>query len=123
MDPRWELVATATFTAWASSLPKQDAARLLRTCSLLSDRGPLLGRPHADTLGGAKHPNLKELRHPGSTVRAFFAFDSQRRGVLLCGGDKAKSKKERTFYKNMIAKADALLDQITLAGSVQPATI
>ena len=123
MDSGWQLVATDTFTQWASSLPKKDAAKLLRTCSLLSERGPMLGRPHADTLNASRHPNLKELRHPGSTVRAFFAFDSNRRGVLLCGGDKAKSKKERTFYKSMISKADALYDRCAISPPVPLATL
>lgn len=55
--------------------------------------GPTLGRPLVDTVVGSRHPNMKELR-PGSTgrteVRVLFAFDIERRAILLVGGDKSR---------------------------------
>ena len=35
---------------------------LLARVALLAAFGPALGRPHADTLAGSKHANMKELR-------------------------------------------------------------
>ncbi len=61
----------------------------------------------ADTVVGSAYSNMKELR-PTSTVRVFFAFDQQQRGVLLCGGDKARSTKGNKWYKSMIRRADRL---------------
>jgi hypothetical protein len=75
---------------------------------LLEEKGPLLGRPYADTLNGSKHKNMKELRAPHKkdvALRAAFAFDSNRAAILLIGGDKHG---ERGFYEKMIAKADEL---------------
>lgn len=54
--------------------------------------GPGLGRPLVDRVSRSSLHNLKELR-PGSAgssqVRILFAFDPQRRAVLLVAGDKA----------------------------------
>ena len=77
---------------------------------LLQRQGPTLPRPHADRVYGSRHSNMKEMR-PTDTLRVFFAFDPQRRAVLLCGGDKAGQGSERVWYRKMIRKADALFDR------------
>lgn len=83
----------------------QDA--LLAVAKLLADYGPRLGRPHADTLKGSKHANMKELRFEASDGewRAAFAFDPERKAILLVAGDKSGGSEKR-FYKQLIAKAD-----------------
>ncbi len=83
----------------------QDA--LLAVARLLADYGPHLGRPHADTLNGSKYLNMKELRFKASDGewRAAFAFDPERRAILLVAGDKSGGSQKR-FYKQFIAKAD-----------------
>jgi len=70
---------------------------------VLGKFGPQLGRPQVDTLKGSKHPNMKELRFQADNGpwRIAFAFDAQRKAVLLVGGDKAGVSKER-FYSNLI---------------------
>lgn len=85
--------------------------RLLAQVKLLEQFGPSLGRPHADTLHGSKHVNMKELRFRTSdgVWRFAFAFDPGRRGIILCGGDKA-GESERRFYRLLIAKADLRFD-------------
>jgi hypothetical protein len=85
--------------------PVQDA--LLAVAKLLTDYGPQLGRPYADTLKGSKYANMKELRFEASDGewRAAFAFDSGRRAILLVAGDKSGGSQKR-FYKQLIAKAD-----------------
>lgn len=83
----------------------QDA--LLAAAKLLADYGPRLGRPHADTLKGSKHANMKELRFEAldGEWRAAFAFDPERKAILLVAGDKSGGSEKR-FYKQLIAKAD-----------------
>jgi hypothetical protein len=45
-----------------------------------------------DTVVGSRHKNMKELR-PGSSgrseLRVLFAFDPERRAIMLVAGDKA----------------------------------
>jgi hypothetical protein len=81
---------------------------LLAVAKLLADYGPQLGRPHADTLKGSKHANMKELRFAGADGewRAAFAFDPERRAILLVAGDKSGGSQKR-FYRQLIAKADS----------------
>jgi hypothetical protein len=78
--------------AWAGKLGQADAEALLAAIRVLRDQGPALGRPLADTVEASRHANMKELR-PGSTgrteMRVLFAFDKERRAILLVGGDKS----------------------------------
>lgn len=85
--------------------PVQDA--LLAVAKLLTDYGPQLGRPYADTLNGSEYANMKELRFEASDGewRAAFAFDPQRNAILLVAGDKSGGSQKR-FYRQLIAKAD-----------------
>ena len=96
----------AEFLAFEQTV--QDA--LLAVAKLLADYGPQLGRPHADTLKGSRHANMKELRFEASDGewRAAFAFDPERRAILLVAGDKSGGSEKR-FYKQLIAKADMRL--------------
>lgn len=93
----------AEFMTFAEDV--QDA--LLSVAKLLADYGPQLGRPHADTLKGSKHANMKELRFEAADGewRAAFAFDPERRAILLVAGDKSGGSEKR-FYRQLIAKAD-----------------
>lgn len=88
----------------------QDA--ILARALLLEREGPLLGRPHADTLTGSKHANMKELRcnAAGGVWRVAFAFDPDRQAILLVGGDKSGGSEKR-FYKQLIARADERFDR------------
>ena len=90
----------------------EDAqAEIIAKVELLKVLGPALGRPHADTLNGSKHANMKELRANtrDSVMRIAFAFDPDRAAILLVGGDKSGVNQKR-FYKQLIAKADQLYD-------------
>ena len=80
--------------------------------SLLQRIGPGLRRPHADTLNGSKHANMKELRcHADDGVwRIAFAFDPDRKAILLTAGDKT-GVSEKRFYRKLIAKADERFDE------------
>ena len=103
----WEVITSPEFNEWFVGLAVAPQDRILAGLQLLAERGPGLGRPHADTLKGSAVLNLKELRVQveGDPYRVFFAFDPVRRAVVLCGGDKAGDKR---FYKRMIPLAEAI---------------
>jgi hypothetical protein len=87
---------------------EQDVRReLLAAAKLLADYGPQLGRPHVDTLKGSKYANMKELRFEAADGewRAAFAFDPERKAILLVAGDKSGGSQKR-YYRQLIAKAD-----------------
>ena len=90
----------------ALSTPVQDAIAVASV--LLMEFGPLLGRPHVDTLRGSSHANMKELRLAADkgVWRIAFAFDPERHAILLVAGDKAGVAQGR-FYKSLIVKADS----------------
>lgn len=102
----WEIETTVTFEAWYHTLDDTDRGNVLAALLVLRQKGPHLARPHADTVKGSRHPNMKELRvqSKGSPIRAFFAFDTHRTGVLLCAGE--KTGKDKRFYDDMIPVAD-----------------
>lgn len=103
----WEVLVTPTFQRWWATLGAGERRALLVSIELLRELGPMLPRPHADTLGGSMHPNMKELRtqYRGRPIRTLFAFDPERNAILLCGGDKTGDKR---FYDRMIPIADRL---------------
>lgn len=84
---------------------------ILVKAKVLEEFGPSLGRPHADTLNGSNHSNMKELRFKVDTGqwRVAFAFDPERKAILLVAGDK-KGTNQKKFYKDLIASADARFD-------------
>ena len=79
---------------------------MLAAALILAEIGPVLGRPHVDTLAGSQYPNMKELRFDADdgVWRVAFAFDPERKAILLVAGDKAGVAQKR-FYKALIAKA------------------
>ncbi len=87
-----------------------DAVRIemLATLRFLQEHGPQAGRPAVDTLNGSDYANMKELRFGADdgVWRVAFAFDPDRKAILLCAGDKS-GVNEKRFYKALIAKADA----------------
>tara|TARA_R110000772_G_scaffold58952_11_gene133609 strand:- start:869 stop:1213 length:345 start_codon:yes stop_codon:yes gene_type:complete len=102
----WSIKQTETFEDWYYSQDDIDRENVLVSLLLLQEKGPMLARPHADTVNGSRYPNMKELRiqSGGKPLRAFFAFDPNRTGVILCAGDKGGNDKR--FYDEMIPIAD-----------------
>ena len=78
----------------------------------LSQFGPTLGRPNVDTLNASKHNNMKELRFDADNGvwRVAFAFDPERKAILLVAGDKAGANQKR-FYKDLLKIADRRFDE------------
>ena len=102
----WAIETTDTFDGWFDSLDDTDRANVLASMIVLRERGPMLSRPYADTVKGSIHSNMKELRvqSKGDPIRAYFAFDPKRKGILLCAGNKTGD--EKRFYDVMIPIAD-----------------
>lgn len=105
----WNVELTDEYIAWWNTLADGEQADLACSIDLLEEKGPQLGRPHADTVHGSRHSNMKELRTQsgGKPLRSIFAFDPRRTAILLIGGDKTGDDR---FYDRMIPLADDLYD-------------
>lgn len=108
----WEVLATDEYTEWFGSLDGESQETILTKVLLLEKFGSFLGRPHADTLKGSSFANLKELRSRTAShiLRVKYYFDEDRKALLLLGGDK-KGKNEKSFYRNLISSAEAILQR------------
>jgi hypothetical protein len=108
----WAVATTEEFDRWFAGLGEDSQAEVIAKVALLRLLGPRLGRPHADTLNGSKHSNMKELRADTKdrVLRIAFAFDPDRSAILLLGGNKSGISQKR-FYKQLMARADALYDE------------
>lgn len=105
----WTILTTKQFEEWFDGQENALQEKMLAVLGHLRFWGPGLPglpRPYADTVKGSRFTNMKELRvqHHGKPIRAFYIFDYQRNAVLLCAGDKSKSKR---FYESMINVADS----------------
>jgi hypothetical protein len=107
----WEVDLHDAFVPEFEALDEAVQDELLAHVSVLEVFGPRLGRPRVDTLKGSRHRNMKELRFEAAdgVWRFAFAFDPQRKGIVLCGGDKSGGSEKR-FYRQLIAKADDRFD-------------
>jgi hypothetical protein len=106
----WTVTTTAEFDRWfTDDLSDEEREEVTAVVNLLKIFGPMLKRPHADTLKGSKYQNMKELRAKtsASELRVAFAFDTERKAVLLIGGDKA-GVGQKAFYAQLIDRADRL---------------
>ncbi|MFG0247632.1 MAG: type II toxin-antitoxin system RelE/ParE family toxin [Phycisphaeraceae bacterium JB051] len=106
----WQVEFTDEFELWWDELTEAQQDALAASVRVLEQLGPGLSRPHADTVKGSKHANMKELRTQcqGQPLRTFFAFDPRRSAILLIGGDKTGNDR---FYEQMIPTADRLYDE------------
>lgn len=104
---RWTVAHHDAFDPEYDALPEAVQDELLAMTGLLALYGPRLGRPHADTLAGSRHANMKELRFNADdgVWRVAFAFDPERQAILLVAGDKAGVAQKR-FYKGLIKRFD-----------------
>ena len=108
----WDVQLDDDFALELAALDATVRAEIVALTLLLRDEGPQLGRPHADTLKGSRHANMKELRvrMPNAAWRVAFAFDPERAAIVLVAGDKS-GVNEKRFYRTLIAKADDRFDR------------
>jgi hypothetical protein len=111
MSDGWEVILHGEFEPEFDALPEGIQDELLAHARLLQQFGPQLGRPRADTLNGSRHANMKELRFDAAdgVWRVAFAFDPNRKAILLACGDKSGGSEKR-FYRQLIEKADTRFD-------------
>ena len=107
----WTVQLADEFQSEFLALDRQVRIELVAHAALLEQFGPHLGRPRVDTLKGSRHPNMKELRFrvANGVWRVAFAFDPQRRAILLVAGDK-RGVGEGRFYRSLIRRADSRFD-------------
>ena len=106
----WDIITSTNYDVWLDEQTEDSKRSIFRKVYLLSEHGPNLGRPHADTLKGSKKlKNLKELRTQTENhlFRIAYIFDPERKALLLIGGDK-KGKSEKKFYKDLIREAEQI---------------
>ena len=108
----WAVAFHPAFRAEFGSFEEFVQDELLAMTELLKVTGPWMKRPGADTLAGSKHANMKELRFEaaGGVWRVAYAFDPDRKAILLVAGDKSGVSQKR-FYKGLIARADQRFDE------------
>ncbi len=106
----WNTDRTDPFLNWIKGLDDDAKEAIFEKLLVLRETGPSLGRPFVDTVKNGKHKNMKELRIQNKLrmFRIFFAFDPERKIVLLIGGDKRGDKR---FYEKMIPIANDLYDK------------
>jgi len=106
----WEVDIELVET-WLVELDQRSYEQVVAAIELLGENGPQLGRPIVDSVVGSRHNNMKELR-PGSSgrseLRILFAFDPQRKAILLIAGDKSGNWKK--WYRDNIPIADDRFD-------------
>ncbi len=106
----WIIERTNEIVQWIAQLNDEAKEAIYRNLLILKNIGPSLGRPYVDSIDESKHKNMKELRvqNKKRLFRIFFAFDQDRKAILLIGGDKRGDKR---FYQRLIPIADKLYDQ------------
>ncbi|HJU09504.1 MAG TPA: type II toxin-antitoxin system RelE/ParE family toxin [Candidatus Binataceae bacterium] len=107
----WVVEISDEFEPEFDTLHEDVRIEIMALSRLLQEFGPQLGRRRVDTLKGARHANMKELRFSAADGewRVAFAFDSRRTAILLLAGDKSGIS-ERRFYRELIRKADDRFD-------------
>ena len=94
------------------SLTDKQRRATRRAMIQLEQNGPALGRPYVDTIRNSRFKNMKELRISSQgALRVLFAFDPERRAVLLLGGDKSKDSRWNDWYVGAIQRADDLFEE------------
>jgi hypothetical protein len=108
----WEIIFHDDFVPEFKTLSRIVQRELIALTLNIRERGPLLGRPQVDTLKNSRHANMKELRFDadGGAWRVAFAFDPERKAILLVAGNKG-GVGQRRFYRDLILIADRRFDQ------------
>lgn len=103
----WNIVFDEEFAREFSQFSPAVKVELRAMVILIQHHGHQLGRPWADTLNGSHYANMKELRFAAAdgVWRVAFAFDPERKAILLVAGDKS-GVSEKAFYRKLIRTAD-----------------
>src|SRR5689334_6173960 len=58
----WEVEYTDEFEQWWDTLSEEEQKEIGAKVALLEKHGPVLPRPHSDTIANSRFANMKELR-------------------------------------------------------------
>lgn len=112
----WTVLFQDDFAADFGSFSETVRLELLAMVEHLEKFGPKAKRPQVDTLKGSKRSNMKEFRFNADdgVWRVAFAFDAERRGIVLAAGDKSGGSSD-AFYPRLIAIADKRMEKYEAA--------
>jgi hypothetical protein len=108
----WPVILSDEYEEWLLSRSHAAQKAIAVDLNVLSIMGPQLGRPHVDHVKGSRFPNMKELRtsSSGHAYRSLFAFDPERKALILAGGEKT-GKAGKRLYSRLIMRADAIYER------------
>src|SRR2546423_13257762 len=106
----WVVEIGDEFEPEFDALHEDVRTEILAFTRLLEQFGPQLGRPRVDTLKGSRHANMKQLRFDAADGVWRVALRSTRNATRSFAGDKSGGG-EKTFYRQLIAKADERFDE------------
>ena len=99
MTATWQIDFHPDFLPEYAQFVEAVQDELAKRIEALEELGPRLGRPHADTLKGSDYANMKELRFDanGGVWRVAFAFDPERKAILLVAGTNRAAVKRHSI--------------------------
>lgn len=106
----WEIEFHEEFSNWFEVLEADLQREILANLRVLAEFGPSLRRPRVGFIEGSKFPQMKELvvQFKGEPWRILFAFDPERKALLLVGGNKTGNAR---WYKENIPVADSRFEK------------
>ena len=108
---RCEVTKSAEFESWWRKLPVKQRNTVTAALELLEEQGVDLPYPKSSGVEKSKHGHMRELRIDtrGEAIRVFYAFDPDRRAIVLVGG--RKRGQDRRFYRQHVRRADTIYDR------------
>ena len=111
----WETEETKEFDTWFDSLNQDDQIQVIAAVQYLTEHGPAARMPVSAPIRQPNSCGMKELR-PGSSARSelriLYAFDPQRKAILLLGGDKSARRNDwSSWYDRNVPIAELLFTQ------------
>lgn len=102
----WAIEFHPDFSTWFEAQGQGLQDEILANLKVLAELGPALRRPRVGNIEGSTYAQMKELviQYKGEPWRILFAFDSERRAILLVGGNKTGDNR---WYKTNVPIADA----------------
>ncbi len=105
----WEIEFGGSTEQWYAGLRSKERIEIGKALTAIRQQGPGLRRPLVGTISHSRHRNMREARSAGGNLRILFAFDPNRRAVLLVGGD--KTHKWDKWYRENVPQADRIYDR------------
>jgi hypothetical protein len=102
-----EILFTDEFEEWWIRLSMDEQDAVDRVVRLLEAAGATLTFPYSSGIATSQHSHMRELRiqHDGHPYRVLYAFDPNRRAVLLIGGVKTGDDR---WYRTWVPVADRI---------------